>query len=118
MQSLACPFQLRVIGIVQRLQIVVVALRHHFVLQQFLGALQLQIGASGFNLGLLEIGARLRSVAALQQCRSVVPCCTSWPGSTLSESTASADRRIDMHHSVGLAITRAASDKLIRTPAD
>ena len=43
------------VSVVERFQIVVVFLRHDLVLQQFLAALQLQIGACGFNFCLLEI---------------------------------------------------------------
>ncbi len=57
--------ELRVLGLVRGFEIVVVALRHHFVLQQKLGAIELEIGARDFNLGLLVIGARLGNLAAL-----------------------------------------------------
>ena len=96
-QSLAGPLQLRVVGIVQRLQVVVVALRHHVVLQQFLRAIQLEICAIRFNLRLLEVGARLSRVAALQ-CADLLSLTDFLARQNAEREHAPADQRVDMHH--------------------
>ena len=58
--------ELRVVGVVQRFEVVVITLGHDFVLQEVLATLQLQVGARGFNPGLLKVGPRLRRIATLQ----------------------------------------------------
>ena len=88
MQRLPGSIELGVVGVVQRFEVVVVALGHHFVLQEFLGALQLQIGARGFNLGLLKVRPGLRRIAALQY--SELLSLASLPG----PATPSAPRRV------------------------
>ena len=65
-ERLPGSIQLGVVGVVQRFEIVVVALGHHFVLQEVFATLQLKIGARGFNLGLFEVRPGLSRIAALQ----------------------------------------------------
>ena len=66
MERLASALQFGVVGVVERFEVVVILLRQDLMLQQLFGAVELQIGAGGFNSCFLEIGAGLGSVAALQ----------------------------------------------------
>ncbi len=66
------------------------------MLQELLAALQLQVGAGGFNLGLLEVGAGLGGVAALQ-CADLLAFADFLAGQHLERDDASADGRVDVN---------------------
>jgi hypothetical protein len=89
--------QLSVVGIVQRLQVVVITLGHDIVLQQLFGAVELKIGAGCLDLRFLKIGPCLGSITALQR-TDLFPFAHFLAGKDAEREHAAADQRIDVDH--------------------
>ena len=89
------------VGVVEGLEVVVVFLGHDFVLEELFGAIELEVGAGGFDLRFLEIGAGLRGVAALEHSK-LLPLDYFLTGKDLQGDDASADGREDVHHRGGI----------------
>ena len=101
MNSLDSALELCVRRLICSFNIVVVALRHYFVLEQKLGAIELVVGTRYFNFGLVVIGSRFGNLVALDEANGLVlfhlhP----WPHVQLDQPPG--DLGVDMDHARGI----------------
>jgi hypothetical protein len=79
-----------------------VSLRHHFVRNQQLAAIESTVGAQNFDSRFVEVGASLRHVTALQQC-DWLTFAHLLPWSQRKIHQASAERSVDMNQMRGVS---------------
>ena len=101
-----------VVGLVDGCEVVVIALGHDFVLQQVAGAVQLQVGARSFDLGLRIVCAGLLEVGALQHADDLT-LGDLLTGQNLQCEHAAADGRIDVDDGGGIGLNAPGEGELI-----
>jgi hypothetical protein len=99
--------------LIRGFEIIVIALRHHFVLQQKLGAIELAVGTGYFDFGLIVIGSGLGNLAALDKANGLI-LRHLLPGPDIQLDQAASDLRVDMDHSRGVGLNPRPQFQAIR----
>ena len=97
MNSLYGAGKFRVRRLIRSFEVIIIALRHHFVLQQKLGAIQLAVGTRYLDFRLIVIGSCLSNLAALDEADGLsLGHLLPWPNIQFDQATG--DLRVDMDH--------------------
>ena len=83
--------------LIRGFEVIVIALRHHFVLQQKLGAIELAVGTCYLDFRLIVIGSCRRNLAALDEADGL-PLGYFLPGPNIQFDQSAGDLRVDMDH--------------------
>src|ERR1700722_575908 len=107
------PGKLRMRRLVRGFEIIVIALRHHFMLQQELGAIQLTVGTCYLDFRLIVVGSRRRNLAALNKADGLTLGHV-LPRPNIQFDQAAGDLGIDMKHPAWVGHNTGSEHQAIR----
>jgi hypothetical protein len=105
--------ELRVRRLIRGFNVIVITLRHHFVLQQKLGAIELAVGTGYLDFGLIVIGSGLGNLAALDKADGLI-LRHLLPGANIQLDQAASDLGVDMDHSRGVGLNPRGELEAVR----